>query len=70
LHEKQQPGFQIDILIDLSDNSIKICEMKLYNTEFEQSKKEQMSCGKDEICLELKQKIKNTSSIRWLPLID
>ncbi len=36
----QQPGFQIDMLIDRSDNSINICEMKYYATEFELSKKE------------------------------
>ena len=38
--DKQQPGFQIDMLIDRSDNSINICEMKYYATEFEISKKE------------------------------
>ncbi|MBC7865901.1 MAG: ATP-binding protein, partial [Gloeobacteraceae cyanobacterium ES-bin-316] len=38
--DKQQPGFQIDMLIDRSDNSINICEMKFYATEFELSKKE------------------------------
>lgn len=37
---QQQPGFQIDMLIDRSDNSINICEMKFYATEFELSKKE------------------------------
>jgi hypothetical protein len=36
----QEPGFQIDMLIDRSDNSINICEMKYYATEFEISKKE------------------------------
>ncbi len=38
--DQQQPGFQIDMLIDRSDNSINICEMKYYATEFELSKKE------------------------------
>ncbi|MCY7291401.1 MAG: ATP-binding protein, partial [Ferruginibacter sp.] len=33
-------GFQIDMLIDRSDNSINICEMKFYGTAFEVSKKE------------------------------
>ncbi len=37
---QQQPGFQIDMLIDRSDNSINICEMKFYATDFELSKKE------------------------------
>jgi AAA+ ATPase superfamily predicted ATPase len=38
--DKQEQGFQIDMLIDRSDNSINICEMKYYATEFEISKKE------------------------------
>jgi uncharacterized protein len=33
-------GFQIDMLIDRSDNAINICEMKFYATEYEFSKKE------------------------------
>lgn len=37
---QQHPGFQIDMLIDRSDNSINICEMKFYATDFELSKKE------------------------------
>lgn len=37
---RKDPGFQIDMLIDRSDNSINICEMKFYATEFELSKKE------------------------------
>lgn len=37
---QQQQGFQIDMLIDRSDNSINICEMKYYATEFEITKKE------------------------------
>jgi len=38
--DKQEQGFQIDMLIDRSDNSINICEMKYYATEFEITKKE------------------------------
>jgi len=33
-------GFQIDMLIDRSDNSINICEMKFYGTEYELQAKE------------------------------
>ncbi len=33
-------GFQIDLLIDRSDNSINICEMKFYGKEYELSKSE------------------------------
>ena len=33
-------GFQIDMLIDRSDNAINLCEMKFYATEYELSKKE------------------------------
>ena len=31
---KQQEGTQIDLLIERSDRSINICEMKFYNVEF------------------------------------
>ena len=37
---KQEAGFQIDLLIDRSDNSINICEMKFYGKEYEISKSE------------------------------
>ena len=37
---KTDEGFQIDLLIDRSDNSINICEMKFYAKEFELTKKE------------------------------
>lgn len=33
-------GFQIDMLIDRSDNTINLCEMKFYATEYELTKKE------------------------------
>ncbi|MCF6356709.1 MAG: AAA family ATPase [Draconibacterium sp.] len=32
---QQNEGFQIDLLIDRNDNSINICEMKFYESEFE-----------------------------------
>ncbi len=35
-----ETGFQIDMLIDRSDNAINLCEMKFYATEYELSKKE------------------------------
>jgi uncharacterized protein len=35
-----ETGFQIDMLIDRSDNAINLCEMKFYTTEYELSKKE------------------------------
>ncbi len=35
-----ETGFQIDMLIDRSDNAINICEMKFYGTEYELNKKE------------------------------
>ena len=37
---KKEAGFQIDLLIDRSDNSINICEMKFYGKEYELSKSE------------------------------
>lgn len=37
---KADAGFQIDMLIDRSDKSINICEMKFYGAAFEISKKE------------------------------
>jgi uncharacterized protein len=39
-NKEQSSGFQIDMLIDRSDNSINLCEMKFYGTELEISKKE------------------------------
>jgi uncharacterized protein len=33
-------GFQIDMLIDRSDNAINVCEMKFYTSEYELTKKE------------------------------
>jgi uncharacterized protein len=35
-----EAGFQIDMLIDRSDNAINLCEMKFYNSIYELSKKE------------------------------
>ncbi len=35
-----ETGFQIDMLIDRSDNAINLCEMKFYATEYELTKKE------------------------------
>ncbi len=35
-----EEGFQIDMLIDRSDNAINLCEMKFYATEYELTKKE------------------------------
>ena len=35
---KNESGFQIDMLIDRSDNSINICEMKFYGKEYELTK--------------------------------
>lgn len=35
-----ETGFQIDMLIDRSDNAINLCEMKFYATEYEMNKKE------------------------------
>jgi hypothetical protein len=35
-----EAGFQIDMLIDRSDNTINLCEMKFYATEYELNKKE------------------------------
>jgi uncharacterized protein len=35
-----ETGFQIDMLIDRSDNSINLCEMKFYAMEYELTKKE------------------------------
>lgn len=37
---KKEAGFQIDLLIDRSDNSINICEMKFYGKEYELTKSE------------------------------
>ena len=37
---KSESGFQIDLLIDRSDNSINICEMKFYGKEYELTKSE------------------------------
>jgi len=37
---RREEGFQIDMLIDRSDNSINICEMKFYGSEYELSRKE------------------------------
>ncbi len=37
---KKETGFQIDLLIDRSDNSINICEMKFYGKEYELTKSE------------------------------
>ena len=37
---KENTGFQIDMLIDRSDNAINICEMKYYGNEFELTAKE------------------------------
>jgi AAA+ ATPase superfamily predicted ATPase len=34
----QQPGLQIDLLIDRDDRAINLCEMKYYNAEFEITK--------------------------------
>jgi uncharacterized protein len=36
----EEAGFQIDMLIDRSDNAINLCEMKFYASEYELSKKE------------------------------
>lgn len=36
----QGEGFQIDLLIDRSDNSINLCEMKFYAVEYEMTKKD------------------------------
>jgi uncharacterized protein len=36
----EEDGFQIDMLIDRSDNAINLCEMKFYSTEYELTKKE------------------------------
>jgi hypothetical protein len=36
----QDESFQIDMLIDRSDNAINLCEMKFYATEYELSRKE------------------------------
>lgn len=36
---KSKEGFQIDLLIDRSDNAIHICEMKFYNTDIKLTKK-------------------------------
>lgn len=35
---EQQPGLQIDLLIDRDDRAINLCEMKYYNAEFEVTK--------------------------------
>ncbi|MEO7047461.1 MAG: hypothetical protein ABI091_19310 [Ferruginibacter sp.] len=37
---KSDAGFQLDMLIDRADNSINICEMKFYGTEYSLSAKE------------------------------
>jgi uncharacterized protein len=37
---KDIPGTQIDLIIDRSDNSINLCEMKFYNSEFNLSAEE------------------------------
>lgn len=37
---EQEAGFQIDMLIDRSDNAINLCEMKYYAAEYELTKKE------------------------------
>ena len=39
-NKEQSLGFQIDMLIDRSDNCINLCEMKFYGTEIEISKKD------------------------------
>jgi AAA+ ATPase superfamily predicted ATPase len=51
-------GFQIDMLIDRSDNSINICEMKFYATEYELSKKESEVLRKRRELFRLKTKTK------------